>query len=134
MSPSRSEASLAFHTDYDGASHFVAWRAHVAFVILLAVSLIIPFIHTRFMDRAVEFARAPVLLPLEFLLLRDYGHLARWLPVGVGVQWLLALRFRWLRSSSAVVALAVILSLAIGFYALFCAAVLAMHVSTPLTP
>jgi len=130
MSPSSSEESFAFHANSVEAIRLPAWFAHGAFVILLAVSLIVPLIHSRFMGKAIELARVPtVMLPLEFLLLRDYGHAARWLPIGVIAHWLLSLRFTSLRSSPALVALAVGLSLAIGFYALFCAAVLAMHIS-----
>ena len=131
MSPTHSEAFPVLPVHIGASLRAFAWRVHLVFAVLLVVSLIIPFIHTHFLDDAIEFARAPLLLPLQFLILRDFGHLSRWLPVGVFAQWLFSFRFARCRTPTAIVSVAVALSLLIGFYTLFCAGVLAMQLHFP---
>jgi len=104
------------------------WRFQIWMLLLLGVSSIVAFIHYGFLDRAIYLTRAP-LTPTIFLTLRGLGQLFSWLPAIVGVHWLLGLRLRWLRSPGAVTTLAILLSVLVGFYAWFCAALLNFEIS-----
>ena len=116
-----------FFTSSDASSRQAPdWRFHTWAVILLATSSIVPFVHYSYLDPAIYLTRAPF-TPILFLVLRSFGELSAWLPAAVVIYWLLAFRISWLRSPGAVGTLAVVLSLCIGFYALYCAGLLGLE-------
>jgi hypothetical protein len=104
------------------------WRFHVWMLLLLGVSSVVAGIHYGFLDHAIYHTGAPF-TPSVFLMLRGLGQLSGWLPALVGAHWLLGLWLRRVRSPGVVTALAILLSLLIGFYAWFCAALLNFEIS-----
>ena len=116
-------------TESGDCSQSSRWQSLAEFAALLGASFIVPFVHTRVLDHAIEFARAPVLIPLEYLMLRWFGQLSWWLPVGVVAQWFIGLRIVRLHSPGAIVISAIGLCAAIGAYLFLCASLLAIQLS-----